>query len=70
MTTENQPQGGSWGIFKKLPALVAALLLCGTLAADIKRNFSPPLECDGGKAVELDKNYKLDPVRGATFVFT
>ena len=50
--------------------LAAALLLCGTLAADIVRNFSPPLECDGSGAVELDKAYRLDPVRGATFVFT
>ena len=54
----------------KYRALVAALLLCGTLAADIVRSFSPPLECDGIKAVELDGSYKLDPVRGATFVFT
>lgn len=54
--------GKSW-------VLVAALVLCGTLAADIVRDFSPPLACDGSKAVELGKDCKLDPVRGATFIF-
>ena len=57
------------GIFKKLPALVTALVLCGTLAAAVVRDFSPPLECDGTKAVALVNKYKLDPVRGATFIF-
>jgi len=55
---------------RKSLALVAALLLGGTLAADVVRNFSPPLACDGSGAVELDKDYKLAPVRGATFIFT
>ena len=58
------------GIFGKSRFLAAALLLCGTLGADIVRNYSPPLACDGTGAVELDKAYKLDPVRGATFIFT
>ena len=46
--------GKSW-------VLVAALLLCGTLVADIVRDFSPPLACDGSKAVELGKDCKLAP---------
>ena len=54
----------------KRSALAALAVLCGTLGAEIVRDFSPPLECDGGKAVVLGKKYKLDPVRGATFVFT
>ena len=59
------------GYFKKSWFAVAALLLCGSLAADVVRDFSPPRECDGSKAVALgSNNYKLDPVRGATFVFT
>jgi hypothetical protein len=51
-------------------ALSLALALFGALRAEITRDFSPPLECGGERAVELDKAYELDPVRGATFVFT
>ena len=47
-----------------------ALALCGVLHADIVRDFSPPAKFGGDRAVELDKGYELDPVRGATFVFT
>ena len=56
-------------ILKKALTLGSALALCGTLAADVVRNFSPPLACDGSKAVELGRECKIDPVRGATFVF-
>ena len=54
---------------KKLCIQLVLFALCGELAAGAVRSFSPPLVCDGSKAVELDKNHKLDPVRGATFVF-
>ena len=70
MTTEGKSYGGP--VMKIVRSLMLSVLfaLCGTLAADVVRDFSPPLACDGAAAVELDKNYKLDPVRGATFVFT
>ena len=56
------------GSIGKSRFLAAALLLCTTLGADIVRNYSPPLACDGSGAVELDRAYQLDPVRGATFI--
>ena len=55
---------------KKLWVLFVLFALGGALRADIVREFAPPLAFDGSKAVEIAKDYKLDPVRGATFIFT
>ena len=38
--------------------------------ADIAREFSPSAKCGGDGAIRLDRSYKLDAVRGATFIFT
>ena len=55
---------------KKLWALFVSFALGCVLRADIVREFTPPLAFDGSKAVGIAKDYKLDPVRGATFIFT
>ena len=55
---------------KKLFSLLFSAVLCGALSAELDRQFSPPLDLDGKKALVLDEKYKFDPLRGASFIFT
>ena len=56
-------------LMKKL--LFAILMFAAACCfADIAREFSPPAKCGGDGAIRLDRSYKLDAVRGATFIFT
>ena len=55
---------------KKYWFVLVVVWLCGTLCADWEQNFSPARELYGDAFIETTGKYKLNPDRGATFIFT